>query len=134
MDRLPVDSHGGTEIFVEPFPPTGARYQLPSGNDNHHPIWAPDSSALYYVPGPRRFARVPITTGPRFGPLESFELNVTARTGGPNQLRRLDIMPDGKRFVGVWPEDLGAKPSPDTVRRIVIIQHWDEELKRQMSR
>ena len=123
-----------TEIFVEPFPPTGARYQLPSGIGNHHPIWAPDSRALYYVPGPRLFARVPITTAPRFGfgTPESFELNRTARTGGPTQLRRLDIMPDGKRFVGVWPEDLGSKPSQDSERRIVMIQNWDEELKRRV--
>jgi hypothetical protein len=130
------DAMGETEIFVEPFPPTGARYQLPSGNSNHHPIWAPDSSALYYVPGPRLFARVPITTAPRFGfgTPESFELNRTARTGGPTQLRRLDLMPDGKRFVGVWPEDLGKQLSADIERRIVVIQHWDEELKRLMSR
>ena len=126
---------GEYEIFVEPMPPTGAKYQVPSGNGNHHPIWAPDSSALYYVPGPRLFARVSITT-PRFGfgAPESFELNRTARTGGPTQLRRLDIMPDGKRFVGIWPEDLGKQPLPDTERRIVVIQNWHEELNRQMSR
>ena len=125
-----------TQIFVEPFPPTGTRYQVPPARDNHHPIWAPDSSALYYVPGPRQFARVPITTTPRFGfgAPESFELNRTARTGGPTQLRRLDIMPDGKRFVGIWPEDLGKQPSQDSERRIVVIQNWHEELKRQMSR
>jgi hypothetical protein len=88
------------------------------------------------VPGPRQFARVPITTAPTFGfgPPESFELNRSARTGGPTQLRRLDIMPDGKRFVGIWPEDLGKQPTQDTERRIVVIQNWDEELKRQMSR
>jgi WD40-like Beta Propeller Repeat len=125
-----------TQIFVEPFPPTGTRYQVPPARDNHHPIWAPDSSALYYVPGPRQFARVPLTTTPRFGfgTPESFELNRTARTGGPTQLRRLDIMPDGKRFVGIWPEDLGKQASQDTERRIVVIQNWHEELKRQMSR
>ena len=77
------------------------------------------------------FARVPITTAPRFGfgTPEPFELNRTARTGGPGFLRRLDIMPDGKRFVGVWPEDLGDK-SQDSERRLVMIQNWDEELKR----
>jgi hypothetical protein len=127
---------GSTEIFVEPFPPTGARYQVPPGSDNHHPIWAPDSSALYYVPGARQFARAPIITTPRFGfgAPESFELNRTARTGGPTQLRRLDIMPDGKRFVGIWPEDLGKKPSQDAERRMVVMQNWSEELKRRMSR
>jgi Tol biopolymer transport system component len=125
------------DVFVRPFPPTGdAKYQVPPSDGNHHPIWARDGSALYYVPAARQFARVPITTAPRFvfGTPVSFELNRTARAGGPTQLRRLDLMPDGKRFVGVWPEDLGKQPSADTERRIVVIQNWHEELKRQMSR
>ena len=124
-----------TDIFVEPFPPTGARYQVPSGDDNHHPIWAPDSKALYYVPGPRLFGRRPFMTAPRvgFGALESLDLNRTARTGGPNSVRRLDIMPSGSHFVGVWPEDL-AKESTDVERRIVVVENWSEELKRLMSR
>ena len=125
----------GTDIFVEPFPPTGAKYQVPSTFDNHHPIWAPDSEALYYVPGARLFGRLPFITAPRvnFGALEPLALNRTARTGGPNQLRRLDIMPDGSHFVGIWPEDL-ANESPDIERRIIVIENWSEELKRLMSR
>ena len=126
---------GADEIFVQPFPPTGAKYQVPSGSLNHHPIWTSDGHALYYVPGQRRFARVPITTAPRFGfgTPEAFDLNRTARTGGPTQLRRLDIMPDGKRFVGIWPGDLGSKPSQENDRRIVMILNWGEELKRMAS-
>jgi hypothetical protein len=125
----------GTDIFVEPFPPTGAKYQVPSTFDNHHPIWAPDSGALYYVPGARLFGRLPFMTAPRvnFGALEPLALNRTARTGGPNSLRRLDIMPDGTHFVGIWPEDL-ANESPDIERRIIVIENWSEELKRLMSR
>jgi hypothetical protein len=46
----------------------------------------------------------------------------------------LDIMPDGKRFVGVWPEDLGKQAPPEAERRIVVVQNWSEELKRLMSR
>jgi hypothetical protein len=43
-------------------------------------------------------------------------------------------MPDGKRFVGIWPEDLGKQPTADTERRMIVIQNWDQELKRLMSR
>ncbi len=124
---------GESELFVQPFPPTGAKFLVPSDNNNHHPIWAPDGSALYYVPGQRRFARLPITTTPRFGfgAPEPLELNRTARAGSEVALRRLDIMPDGKRFVEIWPEDLGKnKTAPERDRRIVIIQNWGEELKR----
>src|SRR5262249_18755247 len=126
---------GADEIFVQPFPPTGAKYQVPSGTGNHHPIWTSDGHGLYYVPGPRQFARVPITTAPRFGfgTPESFDLNRTGRTGDQRQLRRLDNMPDGKGFVGIWPGDLGSKPSQDNDRRIVMILNWGEELKRMAS-
>jgi hypothetical protein len=55
------------------------------------------------------------------------------RAGGPGHLRRLDIMPEGAHFVGIWPEDL-AFESSEVERRIVISQNWSEELKRQMSR
>jgi serine/threonine-protein kinase len=130
-----VSTRGG-EIFVQPFPPTGTKYQVPPSDSNHHPIWTPDGSALYYVPGARQFARIPITTTPRFGfgVPESFQLNREARTGGPTQLRRLDLMPDGKLFVGVWPEDLGKQPSQDAERRMIVIHNWSDELKRLMSR
>jgi hypothetical protein len=43
-------------------------------------------------------------------------------------------MPDGKRFIGIWPDDLGKQPTPDTELRVVVIQNWGEELKRLMSR
>ena len=73
---------------------------------------------------------MPITTIPRFGfgTPEPF-VESHRPDGPPSQLRRLDIMPDGKRFVGVWPEDLGDK-SQDSERRLVMIPNWLEELKR----
>jgi serine/threonine protein kinase len=67
---------GTAEIFVRPFPVSGTeKYKVPSANDNHHPIWAPDGRALSYVPSARQFARIPITTAPRFffGTSEAFE-------------------------------------------------------------
>ena len=74
---------GEDEIFVQPFPPTGAKYQVPSTLDNHHPIWAPDGRSLFYVPGPRLFARVSVATEPtfRFGNPVSLNLNRAGRTG-----------------------------------------------------
>jgi hypothetical protein len=38
--------------------------------------------------------------------------------------RQYDVSPDGKRFLVVTPpKDIGGPPD------IVVIQHWDEELK-----
>ena len=39
-------------VYVEPYPPTGARYQLSlPGEDGHHPAWSRDGKALYYTAG-----------------------------------------------------------------------------------
>src|SRR5207248_2726553 len=35
------------EIFVQPFPPTGAKYQV-STNGGRSPLWSPDGTQIYY--------------------------------------------------------------------------------------
>src|SRR4029453_13089500 len=40
--------------FVQPFPPTGAIYQISSNDDGHHPVWSRDGHELFYIPGPGR--------------------------------------------------------------------------------
>ena len=123
---------GEDEIFVQPFPPNGAKYQLPSLHDNHHPLWAPDGRSLFFVPGPALFARVSVETTPtfRFGNPVSLNLNRTGRTGPPTELRRLDIMPDGQRFVGIWPDALLGESPKVSDRRLILVLNWHEELKR----
>ena len=118
---------GEDEIFVQPFPPTGAKYQLPNVLDNHHPLWSPDGRELFYVPGPGEFTVVGVTTQPSFSFGNPVSLNLfqsELRTGPPNQRRRHDIMPDGSGFLGVGRGDVA------NVNRIHIVQNWFEELRR----
>ena len=37
---------GRYEVWIEPFPRTGARYQVTRGGGSH-PLWLPDGRALY---------------------------------------------------------------------------------------
>ena len=123
---------GQDEIFVQPFPPTGAKHQLPGTLDNHHPFWAPDGRALFYVPGPGLFAVVNIATdgGFEFGNPVRFDLNGPLRMAPPQTIRRVDVLPDG-RFVGVLGELNPVTGEPvDPAFQIHIVQHWFEELKR----
>ena len=42
--RIGAASFGGLRVFVEPFPPTGARYELPQPAG--HPVWFPEGDQL----------------------------------------------------------------------------------------
>ena len=53
-------------IYVQPFPPTGIKYQLVAGESEqpNHPLWSPDGSELFYNPGPGEFKFISISTEP----------------------------------------------------------------------
>ena len=61
-------SAAGSTVYVQPFPATGAKYQLAakSGDVPHHQLWSPDGRELFYNPRPNGFEVVPVTTQPTF--------------------------------------------------------------------
>jgi hypothetical protein len=124
-------------VYVQPFPATGARYQVPKqpASIDFHPLWGPAGSELLYVlsVGSGQFGAVTFTTAPAvaFGNPLNIPARVTAgRTSA--QMRAHDILPDG-RFVGLIP-DSGPNSSdlvsPGPEMRIVL--NWFEELKRRV--
>src|SRR5262249_21446869 len=40
-------------LYVQPFPPTGAKYQINREEDGHHPLWSSDGKRLFYNPALR---------------------------------------------------------------------------------
>ncbi len=119
---------GQHELFVEPFPKTGARQQVSRGTA-FGPVWAPDGRALFYrLSGPLNTLKaVDINVEPAFSfsnervlPLEGFLVF--------GSYRDYDITPDGERFVVIMPADSAESGEP--VRpRIHIVLNWFEELK-----
>ena len=115
-------------VFVEPFPPTGAKRQAPKRLLDYHPRWAPDGKSLWYVPGAARpLVLVPIRLQPSivFGmPAEM------TRAPLPGMLsldvRGYDVLPDG-RIVSVSRNTAGAAEFPLEFR---VVLNWFEELKR----
>ena len=56
-------------LFVQPFPATGARYQVPRleadrSRAGAHAFWSPDGTQLFFAPGPGQMAVVTMTTQP----------------------------------------------------------------------
>ena len=117
-------------VFVQPFPPTGARYQASKTNGGHHPIWSRDGREVLYEPGPSQLVAVPVTsTSPlAFGApvsLRSAQFGATA----PANTRNRDAMSDG-RWVSPIPAyraspDLLASPPALQVR---VVLNWFAEL------
>ena len=126
-----ADNPGDQDIYVEPFPPTGARRRI-SRNGGTHPMWSPDGSELFYRrratgTGAPRVQTVNVTTAPDFSfgnehtlPIERFLVFSTYRD--------YDITPDGERFVMVFPASF-EETGDARGQRIEVVLNWFEHLR-----
>jgi hypothetical protein len=113
---------------VQPFPATGAKYQIAMAGNN--PAWSADGRRLYYVINGQQLVVVPVTTQPTFsfGSREavpgSERLNLP---GGLTTERQYDVAPDGSIIGTVDAEQDAAGAA--TAPQIVVVLNWFEELK-----
>ena len=121
---------GAVDIYVEPFPPTGARRRI-SQDGGYWPLWSPEGSELFYRPVSTTagitLRSVDIVTQPAFGfsneqtlPIEGF--NVVS------YYRDYDMSSDGKRLLMVFPADQPDIGEP-AGEQINVVLNWFEELK-----
>ena len=121
-----------TDVFVRPFPPTADKYQISmrsgSNDTNHHPFWSPDGKELFYIPRANEVLAVNVTTRPSF----AFGNPVSVLQGfagaGPDAIRTIDAMPDGKGLIGIVPAEQSQSES-SSAPRIQIVLNWFEDLK-----
>ena len=122
----------GSIIYVEPFPATGARYQLDvQGPDTiaHKAVWSPDGRELFYVPRFAGFESVTITTHPTFAFGRAVPVPRDFIPGAPSVRALFDITPDG-RFIAVRPE--GYTGDIFSAPQIQVVLNWLEELKQRV--
>lgn len=116
-------------IYLEPYPPTSARYQLPETGvalNAHYPLWSRDGRELLFAAQIGTLWAVSVTTSPTiaFGtPVAVPRTFPGANVATP---RTFDITRDGKTL-GVL--TAGQSPS-QTTDRIQVVLNWFEELKR----
>jgi Tol biopolymer transport system component len=118
-------------IFVQPFPATGAKYQISYGAGSQ-PLWSPDGKELLYSRAEGDFGAVSVTTQPTFAvgnpvPVPRGGM-VTIGSASP---RRFDMTPDG-RILGIVPggqTPSGAAAAPE----IQVVLNWFEELKARVT-
>jgi Tol biopolymer transport system component len=121
---------GRVTVYVQPFPATGAKYQLsPKNNEQpHHQVWSPDGKELFYNARPNGFDVVSVTTQPTFAFGNPTAVPAPFQTGPVASVRSFDITPDGG-FVGLVTPGVTAG---DPAQEIQVVVNWHEELKRRL--
>ena len=118
---------GQNQIWVQPFPATGARIQVTT-DAGFEPVWSPDGQELFYWNAASELVSVRVDTESGFTYSPPEPLPVTGILLEGTRMTNFDIMPDGQRFLVVREsasnESGGVIPS-----QINIVLNWFEELK-----
>jgi Tol biopolymer transport system component len=116
-------------VYVQPFPPTGAKYQISKNADaGHHPMWSPDGAELLFNPGQGSLNAVRITTQPSFTVGEAMPVPHPFMSATPNFERPYDISRDGQHFLGLIDAAQTQSGAP-AAQQIQVVLNWFEELK-----
>ena len=101
------DETGKDEVYVQPFPPTGAKWQISVAGGNA-PRWRGDGKEFFYTGLDFVRKAVEIKTSPGFEAGVPKDLFKTPNAWGS------DVTPDGQRFLVNMPA-ADNPPSPTTV-------------------
>ena len=117
---------GRQEVYVGPYPNTASRRWPVSTSGGNVARWRRDGRELFYVAPDGSLMGVQVrdsgATWTATSPVKVLEPGYWSREALIGSA--YDVSPDGKRFLVVTPpKDNGGPPD------IVVIQHWDEELK-----
>jgi Tol biopolymer transport system component len=123
---------GQFEIYVRPLPnvTAGGKWQV-SSSGGTRPLWARNGRELFYE-SMGALMRVPLTTGSTFTagtPSKLFDAPYFFGVQG-GRGRTYDVSPDGLRFLMLKEGTVADEPAPSP--RLVLVQHWFEELKRRV--
>jgi WD40 repeat protein len=127
-----ANDSGTSEVYVRPFPAVEAGRWPVSTHGGTQPLWARSGQELFYVAPDGALMSVSVTPGPRWtasAPTKLLEGHYFVGSGlvGGNPPRHYDVTADGQRFLMM--KTVGGDAS-DAPPQIVVVQHFDEELKR----
>jgi eukaryotic-like serine/threonine-protein kinase len=120
-------TEGDSDIYVQPFPPTGAKYQVSTGGRT--PAWSPDGKQLFFhAIGLNRFVVVDIRTehGLTVGLPVPLPIDDAIH---PLAQRNYDVTPDGKQLLIVLPAQAQTAAGRRGTAQINMVLNWFEELQ-----
>jgi serine/threonine-protein kinase len=130
------DASGRAEVYVQPFPATGQKWQI-SGGGGDFPLWAPDGRELLYWRGSGLISAA-LTTQPAFVPTRERELVQTEFS----DILSWNVVPDGGRFLVVGRRESGDAGSGASFRggrkyraapgvsELHVVVDWFQEIRR----
>jgi Tol biopolymer transport system component len=122
---------GAYQVYVQPFPPTGARVQLSSGN-GRSPRWTPDGGTVLYSTLAETSTRT-FVAETAFMAVDLTTSGSTVRAGSPRMLfvqrhigggmNGFAVDPSGQRFLLVVPDQNALAP-------ITVVLNWPSLLSK----
>jgi Tol biopolymer transport system component len=91
---------GRYEVWIEPYPQTGMRYQV-TRDGGSHPMWLPDGQAVYFDRDHQMF-RLPVNTKDMSAHVDPTPLPIKGFAQAEYR-RQFDLMPDGRVFLVLFP-------------------------------
>jgi Tol biopolymer transport system component len=120
------DETGRDEIYVQAFPPSGAKFQISAGG-GFEPLWRKDGTELFYVEADRNLMAVPVKFTPTFDagvPKLLFPLPNTAVSGGRH---RYAVAGDGQRFLVATSPGAATQAASSAFQ---VVLNWTQMLKK----
>ena len=117
------DETGTYEIYVQPFPPTGGKWQISVGGGSEV-AWRGDGGEMYFIDGTGMLVAVPVRTSVAgFAVRSPVRLFSLGRRPTPGGSIRFDVRRDGQRFL--VRDVVDPPPQP-----IVVLMNWPVRLTR----
>ena len=118
------DESGRGEIYVQPYPGPGGKWQISTDGGNE-PVWNRSGHELFYRSGDKMMA-VDVTTQPGFSASKPKMLFEGRYMSGGGTFPDYDVSPDGQRFLML--KRVQQEQAEST--QINVVLNWTEELKR----
>jgi Tol biopolymer transport system component len=114
---------GRPEVYVQPFPPSGARWQI-STDGGEDPAWGKDGRELLYIRPDGMLAATPVeSTGSTVSTGPTRPLFTVGRSGGVAG-NRFDVSRDGQTLIA------SVESTPPRPQPLMIVLNWQADLAR----
>jgi eukaryotic-like serine/threonine-protein kinase len=112
---------GRREVWVQPFPPTGSKWQI-STTGGSSPRWRGDGKELFYIAADGNLTAVAIDVGRTFQSGAPQPLFQTIFRGDVSA--GYAVSPDGRRFL------MNVPPGVDEITPITVVTNWTSLLRK----